>query len=564
MTRHIAWQGSLAFLGIALILVILFQMASTAPVEVTTVTVPIAGGTYIEGVLGYSETINPILAPSMISANPVDQDLSALVFDGLAVLDETGQVSPSLATGWEVSEDGSVYEFHLRRDVVWHDGAPFTAADVAFTVQAMQDPNFQGDPSLGELWRNVTVEQLDNYTVRFTLEEPFPSFLQYTTIGLLPAHLLSNVAAADLPSHAFSTRNPTGTGMFMLESVSPDRVVLVSNPNYWKAKPYLERIEFWFYANWEGLLEDYERGAIQGFHPPNLQALESLVGIPSLQLYSAQSAGYGLVYLNLGRESLPFFQAREVRQALLYALDREALIAQVLGGQGLVADSPILPTTWAYDASVRQYGYDPERAIGLLDASGWMDSDGDLIRDRDGVELAFTLLTNDDPTEVQMAEEIARQWRVVGVDVTIRSVSSESAVYFVRNRNFDSALVAIELTGDPDPYPLWHSTQAENGQNFAGFANAEADAVMEEARLTTDTERRLELYYRFQQIFAEEVPSLLIYYPIYTYAVDIQVQDVQLSPMLHTSDRFRNIESWYVQTEETTVTETEALDNSGE
>ncbi|MEJ2736723.1 MAG: ABC transporter substrate-binding protein [Anaerolineae bacterium] len=564
MTRHIAWQGSLAFLGIALILVILFQMASTAPVEVTTVTVPAAGGTYIEGVLGYSETINPILAPSMISANPVDQDLSALVFDGLAVLDETGQVSPSLATGWEVSEDGSVYEFHLRRDVVWHDGAPFAAADVAFTVQAMQDPNFQGDPSLGELWRNVTVEQQDNYTVRFTLEEPFPSFLQYTTIGLLPAHLLSNVAAADLPSHAFSTRNPIGTGMFMLESVSPDRVVLVSNPNYWKAKPYLERIEFWFYANWEGLLEDYERGAIQGFHPPNLQALESLVGIPSLQLYSAQSAGYGLVYLNLGRESLPFFQVREVRQALLYALDREALIAQVLGGQGLVADSPILPTTWAYDASVRQYGYDPERAIGLLDASGWMDSDGDLIRDRDGVELAFTLLTNDDATEVQMAEEIARQWRVVGVDVTIRSVSSESAVYFVRNRNFDSALVAIELTGDPDPYPLWHSTQAEDGQNFAGFANAEADAVMEEARLTIDTERRLELYYRFQQIFAEEVPSLLVYYPIYTYAVDIQVQDVQLSPMLHTSDRFRNIESWYVQTEEITVAETEALDNSGE
>jgi peptide/nickel transport system substrate-binding protein len=564
MTRHIAWQGSLAFLGIALILIILFQMASTIPAEVTTFTVPIAGGTYIEGVLGYSEKINPILAPSMISANPVDQDLSALVFDGLAVLDETGQVSPSLATGWEVSEDGSMYEFHLRRDVVWHDGAPFTAADVAFTVQAMQDPNFQGDPSLGELWRNVTVEQLDNYTVRFTLEEPFPSFLQYATIGLLPAHLLSNVASADLPSHAFSTRNPVGTGMFMVESVSPDRVVLASNPNYWKAKPYLGRIEFWFYANWEGLLEDYERGAIQGFHPPNLQDLASLVGIPSLQLYSAQSAGYGLVYLNLGRESLPFFQAREVRQALLYAMDREALIAQVLSGQGLVADSPILPTTWAYDASVRQYGHDPERAIGLLDASGWMDSDGDLIRDKDGVELAFTLLTSDDATMTQMAEEIARQWRVVGVDVTIRSVSSESAVYFVRNRNFDSALVAIELTGDPDPYPLWHSTQAEDGQNFAGFANPEADAVMEEARLTNDPEQRLELYYRFQQIFAEEVPSLLIYYPIYTYAVDIQVQDVQLSPMLHTSDRFRNIESWYMQTEEITVTETETLDNSGE
>lgn len=564
MTRHIAWQGSLAFLGIALILIILFQMASTAPAEVITSTMPIAGGTYIEGILGYSEKINPILGPAMVSANQVDQDLGVLVFDGLAVLDETGRVSPSLATGWEKSEDGSVYEFHLRHDVVWHDGAPFTAEDVAFTVQALQDPNFQGDPSLSELWRNVTVEQLDNYTVRFTLEEPFPSFLQYTTIGLLPAHLLSNVAAAELPSHDFSTRNPIGTGMFKVESVSPDRVVLVSNPNYWRAKPYLERIEFWFYADWEGLLEDYERGAIQGFHPPNLQDLAALVGIPSIQLYSAESAGFGLVYLNLGRESLPFFQAKEVRQALLYAVDREALIAQVLSGQGLVAHSPILPTTWAYDASVRQYGYDPERAIGLLDASGWMDSDGDLIRDKDGVELAFTLLVSDDATMVRMAQEIARQWRVVGVDVTIRSVSSESAIYFVRNRNFDSALVEIALTGDADPYPLWHSTQAEDGQNFAGFANPEADAVMEEARLTTDPERRRELYYQFQQVFTDEVPSLLIYYPIYTYAVDIQVRDVQLSPMLHTSDRFRNIEAWYMKTEEIVVTETEALDNSGE
>ncbi len=564
VTRHIVWQASLAFLGIALILIILFQMASETPAEVITSTVPIAGGTYVEGVLGYSEKINPILAPSMVPANPVDQDLSALVFDGLAVLDETGQVSPSLATGWEVSEDGSVYEFRLRRDVVWHDGAPFTAADVAFTVQAIQDPSFQGDPSLSELWRNVTVEQLDNYTVRFTLEEPFPSFLQYTTIGLLPAHLLSNVAAADLPSHDFSTRKPVGTGMFMVENVSPDRVVLVSNPNYWRPRPYLERIEFWFYPDWEGLLEDYEQGAIQGFHPPGLQNLPALLGMPSLQLYSAQSAGYGVVYLNLGRESLPFFQAKEVRQALLYAVDREALIARVLSGQGLVAHSPILPTTWAYDASVRQYGYDPERAIGLLDASGWMDSDGDLIRDKDGVELAFTLLTSDDATMVQMAEETARQWRAVGVDVTIRSVSSESAIYLVRNRNFDSALVEIELTGDPDPYPLWHSTQAEDGQNFAGFANPEADAVMEEARLTTDPERRLELYYRFQQIFAEEVPSLLFYYPIYTYAVDAVVRDVQLSPMLHNSDRFRNVDAWYMQTEEIVVSEGEALDKTDE
>jgi peptide/nickel transport system substrate-binding protein len=285
--------------------------------------------------------------------------------------------------------------------------------------------------------------------------------------------------------------------------------------------------------------------------------------MPSLQLFSAQSAGYGIAYLNLQRESVPFFQEKEVRQALLYALDRQSLIDQVLGGQGLIADSPILPTSWAYDPSVRSYRYDPERAIGLLDASGWMDSNGDRIRDKDGIDLAFDLLTSDDPVMVQMAEDLARQWRDVGIDAMIRPVSSEAAAQFVRNRSFDAALTEIGLTADPDPYPLWHSTQAESGQNFAGFVNEDADLVMEEGRFTADPEQRRQLYYAFQQIFAEEVPSLLLYYPIYAYAVDREVQGVQLSPLLRTSDRFRNVVDWYVRTEELVVSETGDLDKTG-
>jgi len=565
VTRHILWQAVLALLGIVVVFFVIFQLATTAtPPEVATVEVRAAGGSYVEGVLGFSETINPIYSARMVPANPVDQDISTLVFDGLTVLDETGRLAPALATEWDVSEDGMQYEFRLREDVVWQDGAPFTAADVAFTIQSMQDPNYQGDASLAELWRNVTVEQLDEYTVRFTLQEPFPSFLQYTIIGMLPAHLLSNVAAEDLPYHDFSTRSPIGTGMFMVDQVTADQVVLVANPDYWGPEPFLEQVEFWFYSEWDGLLEDYERGEIQGLHPHDLEELADVEAFPSLEMYSAQSAGYGLVYLNLANESLPFLQQKEVRQALLYALDRQGLVDEVLEGQGLVADSPILPITWAYDPGVRRYAYDPERAIGLLDATGWQDSDGDLIRDKEGVELEFTLLTSDDPIMTRMAEQMARQWRAVGIEATIRAVSSDAAVHFVRNRNFDAALIEIELTADPDPYPLWHSTQAESGQNFSGFANEEADIVMEEARRTTDRERRFELYAAFQQIFAEEVPSLLIYYPIYVYAVDEGVHDVQLSPLLHTSDRFRNIYEWYVLTDEVVVSENGELDKTGE
>jgi peptide/nickel transport system substrate-binding protein len=559
------WQATLALLGIALVFLILFQLAaSQAPAEpeLETTEAPATGGTFIEGMLGFSGAINPILAPSMIQANPADQDLNSLVFDGLTSLDATGQVSPSLALNWEVSEDGSAFTFHLRQDVTWHDGAPLTATDVAFTVQAMQDPDYQGDPTLQELWRTVRVDQLDEYTIRFVLEEPFPSFLLYTTVGLLPAHLLSNVAAIDLPEHDFSKENPIGTGQFMVQSVSPDRVVLIANPNYWGPRPYLDAVEFWFYGDWGGLLADYEQGGIHALHPSNPEELSTLVAMPDLQLYSAQLAGYGIVFLNLRRDSLPFFQTKEVRQALLYALDRQLLIDQAINGQGLVADSPMVPSSWAFSPAVRTYGYDPIRAIGLLDASGWMDSDADRIRDKDDVELSFTLLTSDDPAMVQMAEELARQWSAVGIDTRIQSVGGETLSDLVRGRDFDAALIQVGLTADPDPYPLWHSTQTETGQNVSGFSSEEADLVMEEARLTADPERSLELYHSFQNIFAEEVPSLLLYYPIYTYAVDARVKGVQLSPLFHTSDRFRNIEEWYMETGEIIVSPEQELDKS--
>jgi peptide/nickel transport system substrate-binding protein len=498
----------------------------------------------------------------MVGGNPAEQDLNSLIFDGLTVLAEDGLIAPALATEWQVSEDGLTYEFRLREDVTWHDNAPFTAADVAFTVQAMQDPDYQGDANLSDLWRNVIVEQVDTYTVRFRLAEPFPSFLYYTTIGLLPAHLIGNVPAVMLPSHPFSRSRPVGTGMFKVERAFPDRVVLVANENYWGEQPYLEHLEFWFYNDWEGLVTDFERGEVHAFHPPEDGSFSELTRIPHFQLYSAQAPGYGIVFFNLQRESLPFLQAKEVRQALLYGLDRQQLIDDVLGGWGLVADSPILSILWAYDPAVRHYAYDPERAIGLLDASGWMDTNGDRIRDKDGASLAFTLLTSDEPAMVAMAEGMAAQWLALGIRVRVRAVSSEVANDSVRNRNFDAALVRLLSTADPDPYPLWHSTQAESGQNYTGFANEEADLAMEEARATADLERLTELYHSFQQVFAEEVPALIIYYPVYIYAANDNVHDVQLSPLLHPSQRFRNVEQWYVQLEGSVVNGSDTFDRS--
>jgi len=557
VTRHLLWPTILALVGIALSFFILFRIVTNQITE----EVPAEGGTYVEGLLGYWDAINPVL---LAQANSVDRDLSALVFNGLTALDETGRLLPALATEWEVSPDGTVYDFELRRGVTWHDGTPFTSADVAFTVQAIQDPDFQGDASVRELWRNVTVEPQGDYAVRFTLTEPFIPFINYTTMGLLPAHLLSHVPAAELPTHEFSTRQPVGTGMFKVESIAPDRVTLVSNPDFWGQKPYLQRIELRSFGDWDTLLAAYERKDIQGIARVAPEYLAEITQ-PEAQLYSARSARYALIYLNLQSTSSPFFQDKAVRQALLYALDRQGLVDEILAGQGLVADSPILPGTWAYDSSLPRYGYSLETAINLLDTAGWSDTDGDRVRDKDGTRLAFTLLTSDDPLAVDLAEAIVQQWRVLGVDASTESVGDELVSDYVQPRDFEAVLIEVGLNADPDPYPWWHSTQiADGGQNFAGFTNEQADIAMEEARAITDAERRTQLYQQFQQIFAEEVPSLLLYYPIYTYAVDGQVKGVQLSPLFFSSDRFRNVIDWYVETQTVIVTAEPTLDKSPE
>lgn len=552
MSKHFRWQVVITLLGIALLGSLLAYLAFTC----VTAVVPDVGGTYVEGLAGSPQYLNPILC----QYDQADRSLCSLIFNGLTKLNERGEVVPDLAERWEISDDCLVYTFYLRRDVLWHDGSPFSAADVVFTVEAMQDPAYQGVPYLAELWRSVEVVKVNSHTVEFTLQEPFAPFLDYTTIGILPVHLLIEVPAESLPGDSFN-RRPIGTGLFQVEEINAEHALLQVNSLFYGPQPYLNKIEFRFYPNYESVLSAYEQGEVQGISRVLPEYLLEVEAVPGVKLFSAQLTGYTLIFLNLKDPTVPFFQEKLVRQALLYAIDRQELVDRVLKGQGLVAHSPILPETWAYDNGVVKYEHNPERAEYLLTRAGWhtpnplpatigdIEEDDGGAREKGGVKLAFTLLTDDDPLRVELAREIARQWQTIGVKATLRTVGSGLVREFLIPGEFEALLIDLELHGDPDPYPFWHSTQANSeGQNYAGFISYEADKLLEEARCTTDSGRRTELYQRFQEIFADEVPSLLLYYPIYTYAVDEEVKGVQLGPMSDPSDRFRNIAEWYIVT----------------
>lgn len=554
MSRTVRWQVLFIGLGMALAGILLAYLALTYVVK----EVPTVGGTYVEGIVGVPRYINPLLS----AYNDPDQDLCRLAFNGLTHMNGWGQIEPDLAVGWDVvaTPEHIVYTFHLRSDVRWHDGTPFTADDVVFTIRLLQDPNYPGPPDIGALWRSVEVVKIDTYTVQFTLPETFAPFVDYTTVGILPSHLLEGVHSADLPQLDFNM-SPVGTGPFQFQSAElvdgqVSSILFQRNPHYYGSSPLLENVRIRFYPTHQSALRAYELGEIEGISQILLDDLRHAYELEDLELYTAQMSQYAIVFLNL---SNPFFQDREVRQALLYGLDREQIVQDILYGHGVVAHSPVVANTWAYNEDIRRYEYDPGRAEALFNQAGWTLREGALLRRKSGQPpMEFTLLTSTNPLHTALAEEIARQWNQYDINVTVVTTSPLALRDALEQRNYEAALTEIALPGDPDPYPLWHQTQITVGQNYAGLDDRRMSEIIERARLVINDEQRSALYAEFQTLFAEEVPAILLYHPMYTYGVDEKVNGVQIPQLMTPADRFSTINRWHVAWRRIIISQTEA------
>ncbi len=547
MTRVHRWQLLVAGLG-ALLLIGLLGRASY---HYATALIPARGGTYREGLAGVPRSLNPLLA----SFNRVDGELTALLYRGLGRFDSQGRVVPDLAEGWDVSPDAREFTVRLGTGHFWEDGTPVTVEDVLFTFRTLQSPDFPGDPAVKALWHNVGIERVDAQRVRFTLPEPFAPFLDQLTTGLLPAHLWAHVPAQAMAQMA-DVIPPLSNGPFILAATTPTSITLRPNDRYPGPPPYIDTVQWRFYPDDVAVLEAYERGEIDAIAHVLPQYLPRVQSFADANLFFSPMPGFAILLPNLRNPNVPFFQERDVRRALLYALDRETLVREYLHGMGIVAHSPFMPHSWAYDQRVSHYPYDPGKARSLLHSAGWQDEDGDGIVEKEGRPLRFILLGDDDPARSAMLHAIARYWRVVGVDAIPRTVTFAGLVRdFLEPRAFEMALVFWEIYGDPDPYPLWHSTQVEmGGQNYAGWQNPDADTLMEEARRTPDLNRRIRLYHAFQELFAQEVPGLLLYHPMYGFAVRNRVKNVSLGPIYLPTDRYRTFANWYIRVKRVPVT----------
>lgn len=533
------WQAVAAAIGALLVVGLLLQSAGSY----STVLVAASGGTYVEGMVGGPRYLNPLLS----QFNEVDSDIASLVFAGLVRQDECGKILPDLAESWQVSADGRQYSFTLRKDALWHDGVPVVAEDVAYTIGVVQSADYQGPPVIARLWRDVEVTVADERTVVFELPESYGPFLSYADIGLLPSHILSGQPVATLAQAEFN-RLPIGAGPFYVAASDGARVLLRPSPAYYGERPYLEAIEFRFFRGLGEALRAHERGEVQGIADVTTDYLPEIGADAGLNVYSGPLSRVAMVLINLKGAGATFLGEEDVRRALMFGLDRQALVANVLDGRGLVAHAPFAPCSWALDANGPTYAFDPVRARELLEGVGWHDGDGDGVRERDGERLAFELVAQDERGSLAVAQELARQWLLVGVEARVVALPfGEMVDDRLQPREFDAALVELSLEGDPDPYVLWHSSQAQpGGQNYSAFVDQEADGLLEAARREWDVDKRRPMYNRFQQIFVEELPALPLFYPVYSYAVDQGVRGVQIGPMTASRDRFRGIAAWYL------------------
>lgn len=550
--KQLRWQILVVLVTLVIVAALLFTQQSPQGVGGPILSQPEQGGVYTEALVGSLGRLNPLLDWN----NSADRDVDRLLFSGLVKFDERGLPRADLAEAWGVATDGTIYNFSLRPNAVWHDGTPVTADDVIFTIERMQSAGSLIPQDVKDLWAKITVEKLNDKNLKFTLPEPFVPFMDYLTFGILPKHLLESVPADQMPNADFNIQ-PVGTGPYkfdhlIVEGGKITGVVLTINENYYNNPPFIEQVVFRYYSTSKEALDAYKQGDVLAISRVAPDELSAALEEPNLSMYSSPLPQMSFVFFNLKNTDVEFFQNAKIRRALMLGLNRTSIINAYLSGQAILANGPILPNSWAYYDGTEHFEYNPEEAVKLLKDEGYAipAGEGD-VRAKDGAPLAFTMIHPDDALHTQIAQAIQSQWAKIGVRVDLQAVPYDQLVLnTLTSRAYQAALVDINLsrTPDPDPYPFWHQAEATAGQNYSQWDNRAASEYLEQARVTADYSLRARLYRNFEVIFAKELPALPLYIPVYSYAVDAQVQGVQVAPLYDPSDRFATFTQWYLLT----------------
>jgi len=501
----------------------------------TTSQTPKKGGHVVEGNFSDIRTLN-----SMLSSDTASNQVIGLMFDGLLNQKKNGDLIPALASKLpDTSSDGLTYTFKLRDSLKWSDGQPITSEDVKFTYAIAFDPQYKdfASPRRGDLSKYIaSIDTPDPLTVVIKTTQVFAPFLgSHGSYGILPKHVLGTLDGKALNSADYNSAPTVVNGPFkFVKWDKGQQVTMERNDNYWAGAPYLDQYIYKVLPDSVAVTNQLKTGEID-IGPVDPGQYDALKTTESVVLSEFPTPTFTFYAYNLdpSKPAGKLFQDKAVRQALLFALNRQQIVTAVFFGHGKVANSVEPPTSWTYkDKPKVLYSFDKAKAESLLDGAGWAKgSDG--IRAKDGVKLKFTMITNaGNKQRESMLQVMQQSWHDIGVEATPSLIQFPQLVtQIVDTRTFDVFLVGFNWTVDPDEAPLYHSRNtAPGGFNGAFFKNDQVDQILDQALSTLDRNKRKDLYGQFQDIMSDEVPSPVILFNTGIWGVNKRVQGADFGP----------------------------------
>lgn len=517
--------------------------------------VPIEGGGISEGIIGTPRFVNPVLA-----FTDTDRDVATLVYSGLMRRNTDGSLVPDLAEKYEVSPDGLIYTFTLKNEIFFHDGKPITVDDIVFTVSAVKDPVIKS-PRKGN-WDGVEVTKTNERTVVFSLKQPYASFLENATLGIIPAHIWNTSSPIELNE---ANTNPTGSGPYRVNSFVKNGGGTISSyelsafKKFALGKPYVKNITLRFYQNEDELMSAVEKGEVDqagSLSPANAEKLkEKKFRVKS----SALPRVFGL-FFNQNQNQI--FLDKSVIRAINKAVDKDRIINDVLLGFGRAINTPIPPNMTGYQNLTNTEDRSREEILeeirNDLSKAGWTAGESGYLEKTETVNkkktvrtLEFSISTSNAPELSKAAELVRQDLSALGMKVEVKTFDIGNLNQSViRPRKYDALLFGEIIQNDTDLYAFWHSSQRlDPGLNVALYTNTTVDKLLEEAFVTTDPLERAKKYAQFESEIDKDMPAVFLYSPDFIYVVDDKVQGLSIAKIISPASRFWNANSWYIKTD---------------
>ena len=518
------------------------------------VSVPLRGGSISEGVIGTPRFINPILAFS-----DADQDLVALVYSGLMRKSPDGTLIPDLAEKFEMSKNGLTYTFTLKDKIYFHDGLPVSANDVLFTINKVKDPIIKSLHKTN--WDGIGVERVDEKTVKFTLKQPYASFLENTTLGIMPAYLWEGTPM-ELNN---ANTNPIGTGPYMINRANKqsngiiDSYELASFKKFTLGQSYITDITLNFYPNEDEMIQALVNQTVEqisSITPQNAQKLKE-------KNYQVKSAVLPRVFgLFFNQNQNQIFTDKTIIAAINQVIDKNRIVREVLFDYGAATDSPIPPNMKAYQKLKKENKILREEVLKKvqndLTKAGWkVGQDGFLEKTKTekgkkvNTKLEFSISTGNVPELAKSAELIKQDLGDIGMKVDIKTFEIGNLNQgVIRPRQYDALLFGEIINQESDLFAFWHSSQRHDpGLNVAMYTNVKVDKILEDAFVTIDEQARIKKYAQFEEEIKKDIPAVFLYNPDFIYVKSKNLEKFSVDYINSPSNRFLNIYLWYIKTE---------------